>query len=480
MERGVSVTAVGNDTAYVAGGIFIEQESEDQGAIYPTRIYTSSDGLQWDTLPDASAIMWKMPYHLFEAHGCLYFECASEDLKEFMAGFGITLEPGTLIPLFLVDILLDSGNLAPVVYRSCDGGASWTIVQDVPWHDGDTFSMPQYHVSFNNNHYTRAVTDINSPIGSRAYLFYADAFGIWQYQNVIPWASHQHVFGIGVSQNALYSIAMDTAWMSHFNHDGLYEGPTVWKSVNGVDWSPHSMQAPIAAALAASDNILVASHLTFDYVQLRTPGIYYSVDGASWFCWRDWPDDCADENCSAIPLMITDDALYLSVEIVDDWSTVTELWRMPVSLFLSDGPPRVTISRAMYQPAHATAFPIYFDIVWSKPVYGFSANDIVLDGFYFTLDEASQKNDGTHYILTVTGIVYGEGGTIVAPTIPEGMVVDGQGNPNEEAACVNADVVLELSPQVSVYKHSSGAILLVLLALLGVVRTKRPDLLRRE
>lgn len=479
IPHGVSIAAVGDGVAHIVGGVVIEAEDEYYGRIYPTRLHTSADGLNWTTLPDSPDIMWKMPYNLFKAHGCLYLECAALDLRVFYAQFGITLDSGLLMDLNLAQLPMMESN-APLVYRSCDNGVSWTEVQNVPWHELNIFSIPQYDVAYNGRHYARAVTDINNPVHAQSYLFYAANDHVWNSMDIIPGALYPQFFSLAVSDDGLYAIAADSYFYYPYDFS-TYEGVTVWKSVNGVDWAAHSLQVPAGTKMVASSNYFAAAPFEFENYMIKTPGIYYSQDGAGWFLWKDWPADCEEHSCAANPLILTEDALYLTVGINSGWPT-TELWRMPLTIFSSDGPPRVTISRAINQPAHATAFPVVFDILWSEPINDFTTSDILLDGFYYLLTESSQWGDRMHYTLTVTGISTTLTESIIAPEILANMALDDTSTPNEAADCVNAQVVLNLPPEMPAYQHWLGVLLIALLAAVGatVIHSKIVSIRRQS
>ena len=465
--RGISIAAFDNSTAYVIGGIFYEEYDEYNGYIHPSRLFTSTDGVNWNTLPDAPEIMWKMPYHLFKANGCLYLECSSRDLKEYFEQYLITLEPGLLInSAYLFTAAQDCGV---ATYRSCDDGATWTEVSDIPWHDIFSSSIPQNHCVVNGTHYARSVTDINNQMASRAYLYYSDNGIDWQLKNVIPEAVNQHVSSIAATQDALYCHAADMEYMSYYYYDTAYDGPTVWKSTNGLDWVAQSMQLPLLAGMASSDNALVAAPLHYEGPFLATSEICYSDDGAEWFAWRDWPVDCDNNGCYVEPLIVTSDAAYIKVNVTDNWPE-EELWRMPLTLFSPDTHLRVTINRALGQPINATSFPVVFDIVWNKPVIGFESSDIVLDGYYFLLTESQQKGDGTHFTLTVTGIEPSWTGNTIAPQIPAGVALDDLSNPNEAAFVANASVTLNLPPEMPISGLWTIISLLVGVIILGSVR----------
>ncbi len=89
--------------------------------------------------------------------------------------------------------------------------------------------------------------------------------------------------------------------------------------------------------------------------------------------------------------------------------------------------PTVTINYAGDHTKPTSASPIDFSVVFSKPVTGFTANNVTLDGTAPGTLTAIVTGSGTTYNVAVSGMT-GDG--TVTASIPAGVAVDGAGNQN--------------------------------------------------
>jgi hypothetical protein len=115
--------------------------------------------------------------------------------------------------------------------------------------------------------------------------------------------------------------------------------------------------------------------------------------------------------------------------------------------------PTVTIN----QHADLTRDPtnsdtIYFTVVFSERVTGFTKDDVVLDGTagsLFVKDVTAVGTDGTTYTVAVKGMS-NSGGTVIA-TIPAGVAQDELGNLNEASTSTDNQVIFDnVKPKVTV------------------------------
>jgi GH18 family chitinase len=97
--------------------------------------------------------------------------------------------------------------------------------------------------------------------------------------------------------------------------------------------------------------------------------------------------------------------------------------------------PSVTVNQASGQADPTGASPVHFTVVFSEPVTGFDASDVMLGGGTGLV--ASVSGSGTTYDIAVSGMT--ASGTITA-SIPAGAVTDLAGNPNT-ASTSNDNVV---------------------------------------
>lgn len=89
--------------------------------------------------------------------------------------------------------------------------------------------------------------------------------------------------------------------------------------------------------------------------------------------------------------------------------------------------PSVTINRATNLPDPTSASTIFFVVLFSEPVTGFTAEDVILDGTAGATSVEVSGDDGIRFELRVTGM--SQDGTVVA-TVPAGVVIDSDGESN--------------------------------------------------
>ncbi len=100
----------------------------------------------------------------------------------------------------------------------------------------------------------------------------------------------------------------------------------------------------------------------------------------------------------------------------------------PSSLIvIDDNWPTVTIARAAGQPERTSDAGVRFAVEFSKPVYGFGAQSVVLGGTAAGDLAATVIGNGAEYEVTVHGMT-GTGTVLVS--VPDGAAGDAAGNPN--------------------------------------------------
>ncbi len=105
-------------------------------------------------------------------------------------------------------------------------------------------------------------------------------------------------------------------------------------------------------------------------------------------------------------------------------------------------PPTVTIDQGALQADPTSLSPIVFDVVFSEPVFGFTAADISFAGSTAPgVLVAAIVGSGPTYTVEVSGMT-GDG-TVVA-SIPGGSVIDANSNPNDASTSTDNSVSFEL------------------------------------
>lgn len=114
-----------------------------------------------------------------------------------------------------------------------------------------------------------------------------------------------------------------------------------------------------------------------------------------------------------------------------------------VGLTLESGAPAVTINQAASQPDPATAAPILFDVLFSKPVTGFTAEDVVITGSAPGAKTVTVSGTGAAYTVSVSGMT--GSGTVIA-SILAGAAQDFAGNPSLASASTDNTVTFGRPP----------------------------------
>ncbi|HVF76643.1 MAG TPA: Ig-like domain-containing protein [Acidimicrobiales bacterium] len=113
--------------------------------------------------------------------------------------------------------------------------------------------------------------------------------------------------------------------------------------------------------------------------------------------------------------------------------------------------PTTTVSDAPGQEDPTDETTIDFQVVFSKPVTGFTASDVILSGTAPGTKTATVTGSGTTYNVAVTGVT--GNGTVTARVLV-GAVRDAAGNPNT-ASNMNSIEVDRIAPSVAVAKAAS-------------------------
>ncbi len=138
--------------------------------------------------------------------------------------------------------------------------------------------------------------------------------------------------------------------------------------------------------------------------------------------------DLVDSDCNNVKFRIT------RTDSAAGTTAVTDAFRVNnVSL-------TVALARASNQPISASKSPLYFTIVFSEAVTGFSAEDITINGGTgATVLSLTQVSD-TVYTLVVSGMT-SDG--YVTPVIAAGTVTDSEGNANQASDSSDAAVLYD-------------------------------------
>jgi chitinase len=103
-------------------------------------------------------------------------------------------------------------------------------------------------------------------------------------------------------------------------------------------------------------------------------------------------------------------------------------------------PPSVTIDQASSQADPVPSNPIYFTVVFSEPVSGFTSGDVSVTGTASGNPTATVSGSGTVYNVAIDGL--SGNGTVIA-TIPAGVASDGAGNLNMASSSTDNSVTIE-------------------------------------
>lgn len=103
---------------------------------------------------------------------------------------------------------------------------------------------------------------------------------------------------------------------------------------------------------------------------------------------------------------------------------------------------KVSVNQAAYQMDPTNASPIWFVVAFSKPVSGFTPDDVRLSGDAGPVT-AVVTGQGTGYEIAVSGMV-GDGEVVVF--IPAGVVTDENGNVNTASTGIDHSVMYDTTP----------------------------------
>ncbi len=118
--------------------------------------------------------------------------------------------------------------------------------------------------------------------------------------------------------------------------------------------------------------------------------------------------------------------------------------------------PTVSINKAVTQPDPTTCSPVSFAVVFSKPVTGFTAGDVMISGTAAGAKVVTVTGSGTTYNVSVSGMT--SSGTVSA-TIPYGVAQDAPGNLNVASTSADRTVVFHYpvwKPEVAGFSPASG------------------------
>ena len=119
-----------------------------------------------------------------------------------------------------------------------------------------------------------------------------------------------------------------------------------------------------------------------------------------------------------------------------------------------DLPPTVTINQAAGQTDPASASPINFTVVFSRPVTGFTTGDVTITGTAGGTKTATVTGSGSTYEVAVTGMI--GTGTVVA-TVTAGVAFDLVGNPNFASTSTDNTVTrVKADPVVTTWPAASS------------------------
>jgi hypothetical protein len=117
--------------------------------------------------------------------------------------------------------------------------------------------------------------------------------------------------------------------------------------------------------------------------------------------------------------------------------------------------PGVTINQLAAQPDPTNTNPIRFQVIFSKPVTGFTSSDVSLAGSTANLKNASisVSGSGASYVVSVTGIT--GTGTVLA-NIPAGSAKDAAGNLTIASSSTDNSVIFDNVAPTATIAPSSG------------------------
>ena len=132
----------------------------------------------------------------------------------------------------------------------------------------------------------------------------------------------------------------------------------------------------------------------------------------------------------------------------------------PTSFTVAAIPPTVTVEQSDTQADPTAASPILFDVTFSEPVTGFTADDVTLGGTAGATT-AVVSGSGADYTVAVSGMT---GVGTVTVSVPAGAAEDAAGNPSEASTSVNNAVTFNPPPVLSDRDQYIDGVYQVLLA----------------
>jgi subtilisin-like proprotein convertase family protein len=129
-------------------------------------------------------------------------------------------------------------------------------------------------------------------------------------------------------------------------------------------------------------------------------------------------------------------------------STLDNLASNTATVIYDGTRPTVTINQEYGQTDPANVSPVFFTVVFSEPVTGFSGSSVAISGSAGGTKTVSFTGGGTHYQIAVTGMT--TAGTVIA-SVPAGVVQDAAGNTNLASTSTDTTVWFDdISPGCSV------------------------------
>jgi hypothetical protein len=282
----------------------------------PAKLWKTTDGAAWTPVTLPSGMQDKAPVSFFGHGDSLLLEAAG-------------LPP---MPPSDCEYPLDSAS----VYRSDDGGASWTQLADAPWAaDG---VAPFQGVSFGNRQYMLCGWDYHNTLYSMACAYETVDSQTWTRSDVVA-GSDERVTSMAVFQGQLYAVAQVGTWymIPPFTYNSFVPsgGATVWRTSDGVTWTGVSSVVPCPALLVSGGGLLFAVRIGDDPMSpgQTNQGIYYTVDGEHWSVWRQWPGIFDPTAISGFPLIVDGGSLYIATYQSVGPTYDPVFWKIPLDTF---------------------------------------------------------------------------------------------------------------------------------------------------
>lgn len=119
-------------------------------------------------------------------------------------------------------------------------------------------------------------------------------------------------------------------------------------------------------------------------------------------------------------------------------------------------PPAVQVNQDHVQPdpsGMSSGSTVYFVAIFSEPVTGFTSSDVVISGSAGGTKSVKVLGEGTHYLISVTGIT--TAGSVVA-SVPAGAAFDAAGNGNLASISTDNFVWWDHTPPTCTINQASG------------------------